>query len=132
RTGTTSAADVGRRAVTVSGQQLRRAVALSTKPGFRCPRYATVPGFRRQFAASDATRNGVVLREYSARRPQRAGFDQGGLHVSQRSARETLWNSTRLWQSVSTRGVGTGQPSRRSSAARQYPDDYFLCHSYIA
>ena len=81
-------------------------MALSSQSGFDQSRYASVSGFRRQPAAGNEAGNGAVLREYPARGPQRARFDQGRLYVPQRTPGQTLRNSSHLRQPLPPRVAG--------------------------
>ena len=66
------------------------------------------------------------------RKPQRAGSDDGELHVRQRAAGETLRHPQRGGELLPPRHVSTRQPARRAAGAGQYPDDDVLCHPHVA
>ena len=92
------------------------AVAAPAQPGLDDAGRATVSRLRRQPAAGVPPGNGAVLRERPARGPQRARSAQGGLHVSERTARQALRHSARVRQPVPPR-VG-GRNSQRGGLLR--------------
>ena len=73
-------------------EQLRRPVAAAAEPASSRPN-PDLPGLRRQPAAGVPARDGAVLREHHARRPQRARSADRRLHVRERAAGQALRHS---------------------------------------
>ena len=95
-------------------------------------RSAALSRLRRQPAAGLPPGNRTVLRECSARRSQRARPAEGGLHLSERTARQALRNSPRLRQPLPPRRAGQGQQARRVAAPGKHSDGDVLCHAHFA
>ena len=95
-----------------AGHELRRAVAVPREPGGVEPGRADVPGFRRQPAPGVPARDGAVLREHRAGRPQRARSAAGELHVRQRAAGQALRHSR-----TSTAAASAASRSTRTASA---------------
>ena len=84
------------------------------------PDIADVPRFRRQHPQRIPHRDRDVLRLHFARRPQRSGASERGLHLRRRAARQALRHQGRLRPAIPAREAHRSQ-SPRSAGARKHP-----------
>ena len=92
-----------RSAIVQPGDQLRRTVAAAAQSRRGRAEHALFPDFDDNVRAGVPAGNGALYRQRRARGSQRAGFDQGGLHLPQRAPREALRHSQRLRQPLPPR-----------------------------
>ncbi len=83
------------------------------------------PNFDDNLRQAFRRRDGTVLRQRDARRPQRARSAERELHVRQRAAGEALRHSEHLWQPVPPRHAH-GRCAPRAARPGQHSDGDFL------